>query len=152
MAFEDAAFDKGKNPLDGGLDENEMTTTQRMTFKGAAYVAQKAPDVFFQSFLSNQSVVNNPPVFNSVAVDMTGFLYALTDVSIKNATSCTLRPWFWNDLLLEWVSGTEETITRNTRLKTQVDGALGYYVEIVEILTNNPTAVKINIAIAGASN
>jgi hypothetical protein len=123
-----------------------------MTFEGASYVAQKSPDVFFQPLLVDQRTVNSPPVFSSTGLTMIGALYALTDVVISDLTSCTLRPWFWNDVLLAWVSGTEETITRNTRLKTQVDGAAGYYVEIVEILSSTPLLAKISIAVAGASN
>jgi hypothetical protein len=82
---------------------------------------------------------------------MEGFLKVIADVYIAGVTSVVLRPWFWNPVLEQWISGGEETILMSRRLKSVVDGAQGFYVEIVDFEVTDPGAIKISIVVGGAA-
>lgn len=151
MAFENDSFDTTKNPLVGGLNDDEMVTAQHMTRAGASHSVNMAVDLYWTVQETDVSTVNGLPTVEEDGVPLTDYLWANSDVYVEGITTCTLRPWFWNEQIQRWVSGTEETISLPRRLKTQVDGAVSFYVEIVEIVTDTPGSVKITIAIAGTS-
>lgn len=149
---DNSSFNRVQAPLAGGLNDDEMIVVQRMTNDGASKTTTVAPDIEWMVQCVDYSTLNGRPLIQEQGVPLKGFLYAIVDVTIKGATTCTLRPWFWNEALNSWISGTSEVVKMPTRLKTQVDSSEGFYVEIVEIQTTTPLLVKISIAIAGSAN